>query len=70
MPDEIYTVQEVAQQMKVSERTVRNWIEKEGLPAFPIGKRGYRVAKADLDTWVEARKQQRQVTNNKPEGEL
>jgi excisionase family DNA binding protein len=60
MPDEMFTVQEVAQQMKVSERTVRNWIEKEGLPAFPIGKRGYRVAKADLDVWVEARKQARQ----------
>ena len=59
MPDEVLTVQEVAQQMKVSERTVRNWIEKEGLPAFPIGKRGYRVTKADLDKWVEERKQQR-----------
>jgi len=69
MPEEIYTVQEVAQHMKVSERTVRNWIEKEGLPAFPIGKRGYRIAKADLDTWVEARKQQRQNTD-KLEGEL
>jgi excisionase family DNA binding protein len=55
--------------MKVSERTVRNWIEKEGLPAFPIGKRGYRVVRTDLDTWVEARKQQRQTTT-KPEGEL
>ena len=61
MPDEVYTVQEVAQQMKVSERTVRNWIEKEGLPAFPIGKRGYRISKVDLDTWVEARKQARQT---------
>lgn len=70
MPDEVYTVQEVAQHMKVSERTVRNWIEKEGLPAFPIGKRGYRVTRADLDTWVEARKQQRQQTTEKPEGEL
>ena len=60
MPDEVFTVQEIAQQMKVSERTVRNWIEKEGLPAFPIGKRGYRVAKSDLDAWVEARKQSRQ----------
>ncbi len=60
MPDEVFTVQEIAQQMKVSERTVRNWIEKEGLPAFPIGKRGYRVAKRDLDAWVEARKQSRQ----------
>ncbi len=65
MADEIYTVQEVAQQMKVSERTVRNWIEKEGLPAFPIGKRGYRVSKVDLDAWVEARKQR--PTGDRPD---
>lgn len=63
MQDEVYTVQEVAQKMKVSERTVRNWIEREGLPAFPIGKRGYRVAKVDLDAWVEGRKQSRQAGN-------
>ncbi len=63
MPDDIYTVQEVAQQMKVSERTVRNWIEREGLPAFPIGKRGYRVAKVDLDKWVEERKQTKQPSD-------
>jgi len=65
MPDEVYTVQEVAQQMKVSERTVRNWIEREGLPAFPIGKRGYRISKSDLDAWVEARKQSRQPIEDK-----
>jgi excisionase family DNA binding protein len=63
MEDEIYTVQDVARQMKVSERTVRNWIEKEGLPAFPIGKRGYRIAKADLTLWVEARKQTKKPGN-------
>ncbi len=33
--NDIMNVQEVAQQYKVSERTVRNWIEKEGLVAFP-----------------------------------
>ena len=59
MADDILTVQEVAQIMKVSERTVRNWIEKEGLKAFLIGNRGYRVARVDLDAWVEARKEQR-----------
>ena len=59
MPDEVLTVQEVAQQMKVSERTVRNWIEKEGLKAFLIGKRGYRVAQTDLNDWVKDRKEQR-----------
>ena len=64
MQDEVYTVQEVAQKMKVSERTVRNWIEKEGLPAFSIGKRGYRIAKVDLDTWVDERKQTRKPTED------
>ena len=59
MEDDILTVQDVARQMKVSERTVRNWIEKEGLVAFTIGKRGYRVTKADLNAWVEARKKHR-----------
>ena len=54
--DEVLTVQEVAQQYKVSERTVRNWIEREGLVAFPIGKRGYRISKADLHDFIERRK--------------
>jgi len=56
MEDEMLTVQEIAQQMKVSERTVRNWIEKDGLVAFPIGKRGYRVARSDLNAFIERRK--------------
>jgi excisionase family DNA binding protein len=54
--EEVYTVQEVAQNLKVSERTVRNWIESGELPAFPIGKRGYRISKADLQTFIDARK--------------
>ncbi|HEU5383639.1 MAG TPA: helix-turn-helix domain-containing protein [Ktedonobacteraceae bacterium] len=59
MQDEVLTVQEVAQAMKVSERTVRNWVEKENLPAIPIGKRGYRISKRDLETWIEERKRTR-----------
>ena len=54
--DEVYTVQEVAQNLKVSERTVRNWIESGELPAFPIGKRGYRISKADLQAFIDERK--------------
>ncbi len=53
---EVYTVQEVAQNLKVSERTVRNWIESGELPAFPIGKRGYRISKADLQAFIDERK--------------
>ncbi|HCF85889.1 MAG TPA: hypothetical protein DEV72_11875, partial [Ktedonobacter sp.] len=54
--EEVYTVQEVAQGLKVSERTVRNWIENGEPPAFPIGKRGYRISKADLQAFVDERK--------------
>lgn len=56
MEEEMYTIQEVADMMKVSGRTVRNWIDRDGLPAFPIGKRGYRIAKSDLLTFIHARK--------------
>jgi excisionase family DNA binding protein len=42
--------------MKVSGRTVSNWIDRDGLPAFPIGKRGYRIAKSDLLAFINARK--------------
>lgn len=59
MDDEMLTVQEVVRQMKVSDKTVRNWIDKEGLVAFPIGKRGYRIAKSDLLAFINERKQRR-----------
>ena len=54
--EEVYTVREVAQNLKVSERTVRNWIDSGELPAFPIGKRGYRISKADLQVFIDERK--------------
>ena len=65
--DEVLTVQEVAQQYKVSERTVRNWIEREGLVAFPIGKRGYRISKADLHDFIERRKKRPPIDTGKDE---
>jgi excisionase family DNA binding protein len=56
MQDKMYTVQEIAQQLRVSERTVRNWIESGELRAFAIGKRGYRIAESDLLAFIERRK--------------
>lgn len=58
MEDKMYTVQEVAQQLRVSERTVRNWVESGELRVFRIGKRGYRISETDLLAFVERRKQQ------------
>jgi excisionase family DNA binding protein len=52
MQERVYTVQEVAQSLRVSERTVRYWIERGELVAFPIGKRGYRIRQSAIDDFV------------------
>lgn len=57
MQEKMYTVQEVAQQLRVSERTVRNWVERGELRVFRIGKRGYRIPESDLLAFIESRKQ-------------
>jgi len=54
--EKMLTVEEVAEQMRVNEKTVRNWITSGELPAFPIGKRGYRISERDFHAFVEARK--------------
>jgi excisionase family DNA binding protein len=54
--DTMLTVQEVAKQLRVNEKTVRAWINSGDLPAFPVRGRGYRISKADLDRFVEAQK--------------
>ncbi len=64
--DKMLTIEEVAEWMRVNEKTVRNWIASGELPAFPIGKRGYRISETDLRNFVEARKQrlQRQASDD------
>jgi len=58
MQERVFTVQEVAQQLKVSEKTVRIWIDQGDLPAFNIGKRGYRIRESDLIAFMDRRMQQ------------
>ena len=56
MQEKMLTVQEVAQQLRVSEKTVVTWIKQGDLIAFPIGKRGYRISESDLLDFIERRK--------------
>ena len=56
MQEKLWTVTEVSQHLKVSERTVRYWVETKELPVFKVGKRGYRIADSDLTRFVEGRK--------------
>ena len=50
---EILSISEVAEQLKVSDRTVRNWIEKGMIKAYRFGL-VYRIRKEDFDAFIQA----------------
>jgi excisionase family DNA binding protein len=55
MPDEILTLPELAQLLKVAEKTVYTMAQKGELPAFKV--RGqWRFKRVDLDLWIERKK--------------
>lgn len=55
MPDEILTLPEVAQLLKVAEKTVYTMAQKGELPAFKV--RGqWRFKRDDINAWIEGRK--------------
>lgn len=53
----LLTVQDVAETMKVSEKTVRRLIKRGDLAAYKVGKRGQlRVEECDLEQYLEAQR--------------
>ena len=62
--EDILTISEVAELLKVSDRTVRNWIEKGTIKAYRFGL-VYRIKKADFDEFVK----QSQVNFDDEKGE-
>jgi excisionase family DNA binding protein len=55
MPDEILTLPEVAQLLKVAVKTVYTMAQKGQLPAFKV--RGqWRFKRIDIDRWIEQQK--------------
>ena len=53
----MYTLQEVADMLNVSNRTVRNWIKSGKLPALKIV-RQYRITKEDLAAFIQDSKRE------------
>ena len=52
----LLTVQQICDQLQVSDQTVRRWIKGKQLPATNLGgKAGYRVKASDLTTFLEQR---------------
>jgi PTS system nitrogen regulatory IIA component len=52
--DDILTIDEVAQYLRVSERTVYDWAQKGEIPAGKIGT-AWRFKKTELEKWVNER---------------
>lgn len=53
----LLTVQDVADTIKVSEKTVRRLIKRGDLAAYKVGERGQlRVKECDLERYVEAQR--------------
>ena len=53
--DETYlTVAEIAEQLRLNQQTVRNWIDRGELSAIRVGPRRVRVRASDLQRFIEA----------------
>ena len=56
--DTLLTVKEVAQEMRVSEKRVTNWIKSGELVALNLGK-DYRIYLSDLDAFILKKRTQK-----------
>lgn len=52
MDDEIYTVTQTAQYLKVCDKTVRRLIKANKLAASKVGDRSWRIRKTDIDMYL------------------
>ena len=63
VPDELLTVAEVAQTLRLNPQTVRNMIDRGEIPAIRVGSRRVRVERSDLDAFLA---EGRRVTRRSP----
>ncbi len=57
MNDQAMTIKDVAQQVKVDEKTVRRWIKNGELQAAKNILGRYQISRSALDTFIERRHQ-------------
>jgi excisionase family DNA binding protein len=52
MPDEIMTLQEIADYLKIAEKTLYGYAQKGLIPAIKIGS-AWRFRKANIEAWLD-----------------
>lgn len=52
MSEKLYTLQEVADYLKVTRQTVYNYLAQNKIKAFKMGGREYRVTESDLQAFL------------------
>ncbi len=61
MNEDVFTVKEVAKQLRVDEKTVRAWIRRGELAAIDIGGE-YRIRQTALDDFIKRREKRDRPT--------
>ena len=59
----IMTIAEVADYLKVTERTIYRLAGIKGIPSFKVGG-SWRFSKTDIDAWIKKQTEQDQETSN------
>ncbi len=57
MADEILTIKEVADYLKLTERTLYRLVQEGKIPGFKVGS-SWRFKRVDIERWIEAQKEQ------------
>jgi excisionase family DNA binding protein len=57
--EEVYTTEEVAVKLRVTPKTVREWIQRGELKAIDTGQ-GYRIFKSDYEEFLENRRRRKE----------
>ena len=67
-PEQWLTTQEVAEELRVNEETVRRWIRAGELPVLDLGggRAGYRVRRSDLQRFIQERYGPRRPSSEAP----
>lgn len=65
--EEILTMRQVADEMKVHYETVRGWVQSGELVAIDIG-RGYRISRTDLEDFKRRRRTDQRKHDEEEQG--